>query len=283
MSYSILNNKYQKWTNLLADEPDNAEYKHKVHKYTSLLKKTHVGGNSQKSNVDELLDKIDNAIKKQMDGGSGSKITGYRNMKGGAVGSSCPFADCDGKCDEYGYCNKNHNCSIISLQNELANAQNIISNFIKQLKQEKTEKETYITRLQEEIATEKKNIEQLKLEHTNELIKAEEKIPEANLQELEKLKKEIKDKTTELQTKEKSLQDKQEELAKLTHEKTLCDTKLIELEQKLKTNSNEIDNATNQVLELPTKVGIVSDNLPQSSAASLKTGGGKYRHSKRYH
>jgi len=83
MSYSILNNKYQKWTDLLADEPDNADYKHKVHKYTSLLKKTHVGGNANNSTVDELLDKIDNAVNKQMDGGSGSKITGYRNMKGG--------------------------------------------------------------------------------------------------------------------------------------------------------------------------------------------------------
>jgi len=82
MSNSVLNNKFKKWSSLLAQNPSNTNYKNKVSKYGSLLvRSTQNGGNGNDEKVEDLLRKIDTAVRKNMKGGK--KITGYRNMRGG--------------------------------------------------------------------------------------------------------------------------------------------------------------------------------------------------------
>jgi hypothetical protein len=86
MSNSVLNNKFKKWSSLLAQNPDNLDYKHKVSKYGTLMVRAVQGGGSGNGEVDELLRKIDGVVRKNNMNGGGKQVTGYRNMRGGAGG-----------------------------------------------------------------------------------------------------------------------------------------------------------------------------------------------------
>ena len=81
MSNSVLNNKFKKWSSLLAQNPDNLDYKNKVSKYGTLMVRAVQGGGN--GEVDELLRKIDGVVRKNNMNGGGKQVTGYRNMRGG--------------------------------------------------------------------------------------------------------------------------------------------------------------------------------------------------------
>ena len=85
MSNSVLNNKFKKWSSLLAQNPDNVDYKNKVSKYGTLMVRAVQGGGSGNGNgeVDDLLRKIDGVVRKNNMNGGGKQVTGYRNMRGG--------------------------------------------------------------------------------------------------------------------------------------------------------------------------------------------------------
>ena len=86
MSNSVLNNKFKKWSSLLAQNPDNVDYKNKVSKYGTLMVRAVQGGGN--GEVDELLRKIDGVVRKSNMNGGGKQVTGYRNMRGGTVEES---------------------------------------------------------------------------------------------------------------------------------------------------------------------------------------------------
>jgi molecular chaperone DnaK (HSP70) len=83
MSNSVLNNKFKKWSSLLAQNPDNVDYKNKVSKYGTLMVRAVQGGGNGNGEVDELLRKIDGVVRKNNMNGGGKQVTGYRNMRGG--------------------------------------------------------------------------------------------------------------------------------------------------------------------------------------------------------
>lgn len=83
MSNSVLNNKFKKWSSLLAQNPDNLDYKNKVSKYGTLMVRAVQGGGNGNGEVDELLRKIDGVVRKNNMNGGGKQVTGYRNMRGG--------------------------------------------------------------------------------------------------------------------------------------------------------------------------------------------------------
>jgi chromosome segregation ATPase len=83
MSNYVLNNKFKKWSSLLAQNPDNLDYKNKVSKYGTLMVRAVQGGGNGNGEVDELLRKIDGVVRKNNMNGGGKQVTGYRNMRGG--------------------------------------------------------------------------------------------------------------------------------------------------------------------------------------------------------
>uniref|UniRef100_A0A6C0E0K8 Uncharacterized protein n=1 Tax=viral metagenome TaxID=1070528 RepID=A0A6C0E0K8_9ZZZZ len=243
MSNSVLNNKFKKWSSLLAQNPDNVDYKNKVSKYGTLMVRAVQGGGNGNGEVDELLRKIDGVVRKNNMNGGGKQVTGYRNMRGGNVDESKAAIDSLKKII------KDQTENSDKLRDSLVGTINKLAESYKAKKQE-CEKHLANIQAQQQQLTEA----QQRLDEAQQQLAENASNKEGHHNELEQLKQQLKLQSESLSGKEGELQNQirqlQEEIDALKAEKQRWEA---EVNQPLKTLVSDAQAKVNAQIEADNK------------------------------